>query len=372
MNCTNCGEILSPGVNACPKCGTPVAVPQGVVQQPVVAPVASVPTPAPAAPVAPVTSAPVVEQPVQPVPTPVVEQPMQPTETFSQPAPTAVAPTMPAGMPQPSPIPVQQQPAPQPAPGVVPGIVPAQPANNGGSKKGLIIGIIVILLLAVLGLGGYFIYDKVQENKLKEEIKEDLEKYEDDKEEKEKIKEEIKNNVVVKDTKKLPNGSLLLTVKNGTKYTVGGEITLEFYGVNNVTLGSTNEFAYLGPNSECYVYVSQHAIKGTYETLKTNIDAEDYSKILEVKTIKETDLVKNETEDEIILQYNNTSKYPMTVSAFALFYSNNEIVAVLEDTDYDVTAGNNANLELFLFDIENVTYDRYEIVAYAEYDTYDD
>ncbi len=353
MNCTNCGEILAPGVNACPKCGTPVAVPQGIVQQNVAVPVAPVPAPTP---VAPVTSA------------PIVEQPLQPTDAFSQPAPTAVVPTMPAGMPQPSPVPIQQQPAPQP----VPGVVPAQPTNNGGSKKGLIIGIIVVLLLAVLGLGGYFVYDKIQENKLKEEIKEDLEKYEDDKKDQERIKEDIKNNVTIKDTKKLPNGSLLLTVKNGTKYTVGGDITLEFYGVDNVILGSTTEYAYLGPNSECYVYVSQYAIKGTYETLKTNIDAEDYSKILEVKTIKETDLVKNETEDEIILQYNNSSEYPMTVSAFALFYSNNEIVAVLEDTDYDVTAGNNANLELFLFDIENVTYDRYEIVAYAEYDTYDD
>ena len=108
MNCTNCGASLAPGTNACPNCGTPVA---------------------------------------QPVATPAPEQ-VQPQ-------------VMPAGMPQPSPVPVQQQPAPQPAVG---GVAPSQPSGNGGSKKGIIAIILVVLALAV-GIGGFVFFDRLRKAK---------------------------------------------------------------------------------------------------------------------------------------------------------------------------------------------------------------
>ena len=61
----------------------------------------------------------------------------------------------------------------------------------------------------------------------------------------------------------------------------------------------------------------------------------------------------------------------MDFEVVTLFYSNNEIVYADYDSDSFVEAGQNANLEVDLYYLEGITYDRYEIHAYAEYDTYD-
>ena len=309
MNCTNCGEVLAPGTSSCPKCGTVVQPVQPVVA-PMTAPVAPVVPQAPvAAPVPTVEAVPtqtpmfsdpaVASQPAQPA-QPEVQAVMQPQQPMMQGQP------MPAGMPQPSPVPVQQQPAPQPAVG---GIVPSQNTNNGGSKKGLVIGLIVVLLLAVLGLGGYLLYDKIQENKAKEELKEELEKIEEENKEYEETKEELKNKVQVTEVIKLTKGGLLLIVENTSSKTASADIEIEFYDAAEKILGTETEYVDLAPNTSRYVFVSEYSVKEGYETVKTNISTMDYTGIVDVKNISESEILNNETEDEIILQYKNSNEY---------------------------------------------------------------
>lgn len=130
MFCTNCGKELPEGTMFCTQCGRPVeaAGTPGVAPAPepaageASAPGAA-PAPQPAA-VAPAAN-----------PTPAAE----PTYTEgSQPAPAYAAP--------------QPAPAPAPAP------TPEQPKKKGG--KGKIVGIVlgIVALVAVLGVGGYFVY----------------------------------------------------------------------------------------------------------------------------------------------------------------------------------------------------------------------
>lgn len=384
MNCTNCGEVLAPGTSSCPKCGTVV---QPV--QPVVAPA---PEPAPvAAPVVPETpvpapspvAAPVVPEAPVAAPVPAVESVPVQTPMFSEPAPTAqpevqavpvaqpmpVNQQMPAGMPQPSPVPVQQQPAPQPSVG---GIVPSQNTNKGGSKKGLVIGIIVILLLAVLGLGGYLLYDKIQEDKAREELKEELEKIEEDQKEQEETKEELKNKVQVTEVIKLNRGALLLIVENTSSKTASADIEIEFYDASNKILGTQTEYVDLAPNMSRYIFVSEYSVKEGYETVKTNVSSMDFTGIVDVKNVSESELIKNETEDEILLQYKNSTEYEMDMETIVIFYSGKALVYALDDSEHFIAAGNNANLSIDLYDMEGIQYDRYEVYSYAEYDVYDD
>lgn len=147
MFCTNCGKELPEGTMFCTQCGRPVeaAATPGVAQAPQPAPeVAPVPEAAPAPQAAPVTPA------ANPAPA------AEPTYTEgSQPAPAYAAP--------------------QPAPAPNPASAPEQPKKKGG--KGKVVGIVlgIVVLVAVLGVGGYFVYTNFFATGPEEVIMEDLE-----------------------------------------------------------------------------------------------------------------------------------------------------------------------------------------------------
>ena len=147
MFCTNCGKELPEGTMFCTQCGRPVeaAATPGVAQAPQPAPeVAPVPEAASAPQPAPVTP--------EADPTPAAE----PTYTEApQPAPAYAAP--------------------QPAPAPAPASAPEQPKKKGG--KGKVVGIVlgIVVLVAVLGVGGYFVYTNFFATGPEEVIMEDLE-----------------------------------------------------------------------------------------------------------------------------------------------------------------------------------------------------
>lgn len=147
MFCTNCGKELPEGTMFCTQCGRPVeaAATPGVAQAPQPAPeVAPVPEAAPAPQSAAVTPA------ANPAPA------AEPTYTEdSQPAPAYAAP--------------------QPAPAPNPASAPEQPKKKGG--KGKVVGIVlgIVVLVAVLGVGGYFVYTNFFATGPEEVIMEDLE-----------------------------------------------------------------------------------------------------------------------------------------------------------------------------------------------------
>lgn len=147
MFCTNCGKELPEGTMFCTQCGRTVeaAATPGVAQAPQPAPeVAPVPEAASAPQPAPVTP--------EANPTPSAE----PVYTEApQPAPAYAAP--------------------QPAPAPAPASAPEQPKKKGG--KGKVVGIVlgIVVLVAVLGVGGYFVYTNFFATGPEEVIMEDLE-----------------------------------------------------------------------------------------------------------------------------------------------------------------------------------------------------
>lgn len=147
MFCTNCGKELPEGTMFCTQCGRPVeaAATPGVAQAPQPAPeVAPVPEAAPAPQSAPVTP----EANPTPAAEPVYTEAPQPTPAYA---------------------------APQPAPAPNPASAPEQPKKKGG--KGKVVGIVlgIVVLVAVLGVGGYFVYTNFFATGSEEVIMEDLE-----------------------------------------------------------------------------------------------------------------------------------------------------------------------------------------------------
>lgn len=147
MFCTNCGKELPEGTMLCTQCGRPVeaAATPGVA-----------PAPEPAPEVAPVPEAASAPQPA-------------PVTPAANPAPAA-EPTYTEGS-QPTPA----YAAPQPAPAPNPASAPEQPKKKGG--KGKVVGIVlgIVVLVAVLGVGGYFVYTNFFATGPEEVIMEDLE-----------------------------------------------------------------------------------------------------------------------------------------------------------------------------------------------------
>lgn len=147
MFCTNCGKELPEGTMFCTQCGRPVeaAATPGVAQ-----------APQPAPEVAPVPEAASAPQPAAVTPAANPAPAAEPTYTDgSQPAPAYAAP--------------------QPAPAPNPASAPEQPKKKGG--KGKVVGIVlgIVVLVAVLGVGGYFVYTNFFATGPEEVIMEDLE-----------------------------------------------------------------------------------------------------------------------------------------------------------------------------------------------------
>ena len=147
MFCTNCGKELPEGTMFCTQCGRPVeaAATPGVAQ-----------APQPAPEVAPVPEAASAPQPAAVTPAANPAPAAEPTYTEdSQPAPAYAAP--------------------QPAPAPNPASAPEQPKKKGG--KGKVVGIVlgIVVLVAVLGVGGYFVYTNFFATGPEEVIMEDLE-----------------------------------------------------------------------------------------------------------------------------------------------------------------------------------------------------
>lgn len=147
MFCTNCGKELPEGTMFCTQCGRPVeaAATPGVA-----------PAPQPAAGEASAPGAAPASQPAAVAPA-------------ANPTPAA-EPTYTEG-PQPAPA----YAAPQPAPAPNPASAPEQPKKKGG--KGKVVGIVlgIVVLVAVLGVGGYFVYTNFFATGPEEVIMEDLE-----------------------------------------------------------------------------------------------------------------------------------------------------------------------------------------------------
>lgn len=358
MNCTNCGEVLSPGVNACPKCGT-------LLGQPVAPPVSE-----------PVTEQVSVQQPVQQPVTQAMPQPVMSSTPEVQPVSPASEPVaqqqmMPTGMPQPAPIPMQQQPAPQPAVG---GVVPSQQPVNGKPKIGLII-LIVILVLA-LGVGGYLVYDNSQENKASEKAEDDLKKWEEEEKKEKEEKEKIQKQLKIKKETRLDDGTILFVVENTSSKTLSGNFEVEFYDASNKILGTREEYVTVSPNGEGYIYIDSYAIKEGYASYKSNISSvSNLSEVVKVIDIKNNELNSNLVEDDLVIQYkNNSSDVLQSITVYALFYSGDKLVYVDYDSEFDISAGNNANLSMYLYDLErnNISYDRYDLIGSAQVNIFND
>ena len=361
MNCKKCGSPLVPGAAMCSACGTAVmnnefsTPPNGV--QPSMGQPMSIQAP---------MGQPPMGQPMpgqQPMGQPPMGQPMSGPVPMGQP---------PMGQPMSGPVPMGQPPMGQPMPEPVP--MGQQTASVGTDKKkksktGLII--IILLAIAAIAIGGVFIDSCVKDQN---ETKKSENKKDKEKDEETTPSDVLEKSVSIKSEVKLADGGLLFVVSNTSSKTIAFSLEVEFYDANELILGSSVDNTTLAPKSDGYLYFNEYAVKEGYTKYLTNMTVVDYTDVQKVVNISETEFVKNETEDELILQYKNTGTETLDyVGAIVLFYSNNQIVAYDDATKFDVQAGSNANLSFYINLIkEESAYDRYEIHGYSAKNIYSD
>lgn len=167
MFCTNCGKELAEGAAFCTQCGAPVAAPSAPSQTDEQVAVATGET----AEVAP-EAEPVPEP--EPAPEPVPEPAAAPAPE-AEPAPEPAAETKPVPTAVPEPAPAEESttvPDPQAMP--APDLFNQPPQKKGGAGKtvGIVAG--VVALLAVLCVGGYFVYQTFFATGPEEVIMQDL------------------------------------------------------------------------------------------------------------------------------------------------------------------------------------------------------
>ena len=353
MNCKKCGSPLVPGAAMCSACGASVmnnefSTPPSGVQPSMVQPIPG----------------------QAPMGQPPMGQPIPGQAPMGQP---------PMGQPIPGQAPMGQPPMGQPMPGQTPMGQPpmGQLATPGADKKGNSkIGLIIIILLAIAAVvvGGVVIASSAQDQN--ETKKSEKKKDKDKEEEKEEItpSDVLEKSVSIKSEVKLADGGILFIVSNTSSKTLTLSFEVEFYDANDLILGSSVDNTSLAPNSDGYLYFNEYAVKEGYTKYLTNMNVVDYSGVQKVVNIPETEFVKNETEDELILQYKNTGTETLGyVSAVVLFYSNNQIVAYDDATKFDIQVGSNANLSFYIDLIKKeVAYDRYEIHGFSVTNTYSD
>lgn len=367
MNCKNCGNPLVPGANVCSVCGTGVinndfsVLPTGNIQSSMGQP----------APVQAPTSQPSMGQ-TMPGQVPMSQPPMgQPTPVQ---APTS---QLPMGQPTSVQAPTSQLPMGHPIPGQT---LEGQPQthgqltadNKGKSKKGLIV--IILLALFAIAIGGVVIVSSNQDQNETNKSEKKKDEGKEEKEEKIDSAESLKKLVTIKNEIKLADGGLLFVVSNTSSKTLALSLEVEFYDASDLILGTSDDIVTLAPNSDGYLYFNEYAVKEGYAKYATNMIIEDFTDIQKVVNIPESELIKNETEDELVVQYKNTATDTIDyINLVVLFYSNNQIVSYDDTSKFDVQAGSNANFTIYTNLIkDDVAYDRYEIYASATTNIYSD
>jgi hypothetical protein len=223
-------------------------------------------------------------------------------------------------------------------------------------------------------VGGYFVYDSIQDKKVEEnkdnKKEQNAENINSNNDENNATGEDVtvSNGVVIKDTKKMLDGSLLLLVENKSSKTLGADIVFDFFNEAMKLLGSVRSHVIIGPNSERYVLITDYVLNEKYASMETKISVFDYTSLIKIENVGSSNISKIEEENKWILQCQNFSNNVMNFDAIVLFYQNNEIVYAISSSVPNVVQGNKANVEIGLVNVNNVSYGMYEIYGYAQYD----
>jgi ABC-type glycerol-3-phosphate transport system substrate-binding protein len=159
--------------------------------------------------------------------------------------------------------------------------------------------------------------------------------------------------------------TVVLKIENGNKKPVYVNVSFEMYDEAGTMLYNKEVYVRVGANNSAYAVAIQDAEEPTFASYKytlKNMDEtlEDYEKIY--NGIKYT---YNDNGRHVTVTYTNDGKRTTTVYGLVMYYKNNNLVAVVEATEYNLMPTSVRDVEV-RYPIETVTkkisFDRFEVV----------
>ena len=248
-----------------------------------------------------------------------------------------------------------------------------QPASN--NKKPLIIvgiavAVVVIAVVFILVLG------KKDEDKtvnsyddyLKQQEKEEKEQ----KEKEQKEEAELNKNQTIKDYV-LNDGSILIEFNNNNNIVVDGEFKVDFYDENG-TLIDTKDTVVRGVRAKTknYALLNIYSDKKEYDKYKINTKVKK-SYISKIYNDKIEIISQNKVDGSLVGQIkNNHTEKIDHIELLGIYYdSNNKIIAVSEESLFDVDAGETTSFKMYIptgDDYKTINYNKVEIIVRIAYD----
>ncbi len=189
----------------------------------------------------------------------------------------------------------------------------------------------------------------------------------------EKIDEELNKNYKIKDYV-MPNGDILIELKNNNKYGVTADIYLDLMDTNENVIASGTGWGMINPNNKFYykfytdgLFPDEAGVKKEYDHYKVRVElhyavgTKFYNNCITSKKVKTKDYRM------IITLKNNCNETIEAISAGVLFYdSNKKIIGFANGYIDKIKKHGKAKMDVFIPDngdgYENINYSSYKVV----------
>ena len=194
----------------------------------------------------------------------------------------------------------------------------------------------------------------------------------------EKIDEELNKHYKIKDYV-MPNGEILIEIKNNNKYGVEAEIYLDLMDSNDKVLASGTMWTTINPNSKNYeiknpeyLFPDEAGVSKEYDHYKIRANLK-YSSGIKFynKCIKTVDVKRHDYKMSVILK-NNCEDSIEYVDAGVLFYDKNKNIIGFDNGYIDkIRKNGKAKMNIFIPDsgdsYEEINYSSYKVVILGAY-----
>lgn len=220
--------------------------------------------------------------------------------------------------------------------------------NNDNSGVGMIM---MLLFFVALAVGGYTLYNKMQDKPLYEpevEEKVDNDDKENDTEVEKPVEEEKDNyldNVKFIEEVKLFDGSIMLLYKNNNTELVNVDLKIEFYGKDGTLLGDANDNSFASARGEFYFIISSNSVRKGYDNYKTNLTVTPGEGLTRLDLLI-SDFVIRDSGSKFSIQYpNKTNQSIDSLKMCVTYYNVNDVVQISCSTKKNIEATGTASFE---------------------------
>lgn len=223
--------------------------------------------------------------------------------------------------------------------------VPNTNSDNSG------IGMIMLLLFFVaIAVGGYTLYNKLQDKPYEPDIGEtsvnnDSEKNTDVEEPVLEEKINYVDNIKFVEEVKLFDGSIMLVYENNNMESLTVDLNIEFYDKDGLLLGNAGDSSIVTTKGDFYFLIASNSVREGYDNYKTQLSANYDEKLTRLDLLLSDFVIRNDGKKFSIQYPNKTNQMIDTLKMCITYYNVNDIVQISCDTKKNIDVTGTASFE---------------------------